>query len=184
MSGTPRQGNYDDGAAIAAIIDDLGESGREAPTEELLRIRSYLASHALRRPSLTRDDELAGLRWQGRVLVPGDLLPRAEAKFLKHVVDRREWPDGTTVEMFMDSLERVVRNASGGVYLERDAGEWKLTFVARSGGWRGDGGGSHIVVVFIPTKGLWVTGYQPAGGLRQIERIGKLAGGRWLRRPD
>lgn len=184
MSETPQRVRNDDGAAIAALIEDFGDSGREATTEELLRLRSYLATHVLRRSSLTRDDELAGLPWRGRILGPGDLLPRAEAKFLKHVVDRREWPDATTVEMFVDSLERAVRNASGGVYLERDAGDWKLTFVARSGAWRGDGGGSHIVVVFIPAKGLWVTGYQPAGGLRQIERGGKLAGGRWLRRPD
>ena len=176
--------NRDEAAAIAALVQNIGEGGRRATEEELVRARSYLATHVLRRPSLTRDDELTGLPWQGRILAPGDLLWRAEAKFLKHVVDRRKWPDGTTLEAFMSSLERVVRNPSGGVYLERDAGDWKLTCVAQSGRWRGDGGGSHIVVVFMPVKGLWVTAYQPAGGLRQIERSGRLAGGRWLGRPD
>lgn len=183
MSETTGHVDRDEGAAIAALVQDLGESGRGATADELLWLRSYLAGHVLRRPSLTRDDELTGLPWRGRIFAPGDLLPRAEAKFLKHVVDRREWPDGTTLEAFMSSLERAVRNPSG-VYLERDAGDWKLTCVARSGRRRGGGGGSHIVVVFMPAKGLWVTGYQPAGGLRQIERSGRLAGGRWLRRRD
>lgn len=166
MSGTREPVGNDDRAVIAALIENLGDSGRDATADELLRLRSYLATHVLRQSTLARDDELAGIPWRGRILAPGDLLPRADAKFLKHVVDRREWPEGTTIEAFMDSLERTVGKVSGGVYLERDAGDWKLTFVARSGRWRGDGGGSHIVVVFLPTKGFWVTGYQPAGGLR------------------
>ena len=121
--------------AIAALVRDIGESGRDITDEELKRLRTHLAAVALVRPTVARvDDEAGGLMWEGDILKGGDWIPRLEAKYLKHVVLNQEWPDGTTIEEYAESLAETVRDPTGGVYIELDEETWKVTCVARSRG--------------------------------------------------
>ncbi len=170
--------------AISALIRDIGESGRDITDEELQRLRTYLAAVSLARPSVARvDDGAGGLMWEGHILKGGDWMPRLAAKYLKHVMLNREWPDGTTIEEYAESLAEAVQDPTGGVYVERDEDTWKVTCVARSHRWTGRHGAAYIVVAFLPAKDPWLTGFQPDRGLRYITQDQLRTSGRWLRRP-
>lgn len=174
----------DEHAAIAALVRSIGDARRRIADDELARLRAYLANHTLARPNRAQvDAEVGGHYWIGRVVMPGEWMDRRDAKYLKHVVGLGEWPDGTTVEEYMQSLFEALMDPGAGLAIERDVGSWKLTFAARSRQWRGPLGGPYIVVPFLPEKDLWLTGFQPEQGLTTIERHWRTAGGRWLRTP-
>lgn len=174
-------------APIAALVKELGESGRPAADEEIRRLRAYFADVALyRRPNVARaDDEIDGWEWEGQSVRAGEYLDRSAAKFLRHVEFGQEWPTGTTLEQYLSSLGSAVRNPNGGIYLEwfdeaRDA--WRLAFVARSGRRRGPGGDAHILVTFLADEARWLTGFQPPRALAYLTRYQGERAGRWLRR--
>jgi len=171
--------------AVAALVRDLGESGRPATEGEIEQLRSYFARMALRRhPNVARvEADLGGWEWQGRILRGGQFMDRLAAKYLYHVEFRREWPEGTSPEEYLASPEGVIRDQSGGISLERDEdGDWRLVFMARSGRWRGPHGGDLIVVGFLAEEGRWLTGFQPQRGRAYVQRNQRRLGGRWLRR--
>lgn len=174
-SGGPRE-------SLAALVRDIGETGRGITDEELRRLRTGLSAAVVAAPNLARvDDDLGGLLWRGRILTGDEWLPRLEAKFLKHVVLREEWPDRTTLDAYTISLTNAVQDANAGVYLDRDLEAWRMTFVARSRSSRGPAGGPYMLVVFLAEKGFWVTGYQPEEEGRSIRPDRLMQGGRWLR---
>lgn len=177
----------DDREAIAALVRDLGESGRDITDEELQRLRDHLATWSLARPlQIEVDPDAWGYRWPNPddpPILPGDRLDQREAKYLKHVVARGEWPAGTTVDDYMASLAQVVRGETSGVYLERDANSWKVTFVVRAPRRPGARGGDYIIVAFLPEKDRWLTGFRPTEGLTQITRRTPTGEARWLKRP-
>lgn len=167
---------------VAALIREIGESGRDITDDELRRLRAHLATRSLPRPTMARaDDELGGLEWQGRILRGGDWLPRLEAKYLKHVVVNEEWPAETTFDEYAESLARAVQNPNGGGYLEWGENVWKLTFVVRSPRRAAPGDRPCIVVMFYPERDFWVTGFQYLAGLARLRRQRLSRGGRWLR---
>jgi len=174
-------------AAIAALVRDVAESGREIADEELRRLRKYLVSWTLDRPlRIVADSETWGYPWPGPddpPILPADQLDQREAKYLKHVVHRGEWPVGTSIDEYMATLRHVVLDENGGVYLERDADSWKVTFVARTPRRRGARGGDYIIVAFLPEKDRWLTGFRPTEGLTAITRRPSIGGARWLKRP-
>ena len=47
---------------------------------------------------------LAGLVWNGRTLTGCDFLPPGEAHYLRHVIGRQEWPTGSTLNDYYQSL--------------------------------------------------------------------------------
>jgi hypothetical protein len=177
----------DELAAIGELVRDLGDSGRDATREEIRRLRTYFAEVALRRqPNFgAADDDIGGWEWSGQRIRGGQLMERLGAKYLYHVEHELEWPIGTTPDEYLESLERVIRNQSGGVYLDRAAdGAWRIGFVARSGRWRGAEGGPDILVTFLAERGLWLTGFQPRQGRAYVERGLGAGSMRWLRRPS
>ena len=151
---------------------------------ELRTLREFLAGDVLHRPTLTRlDPDLPLLEWPpGRIVRPGDLVPIQEAKYLKHVLVDEEWPLDTTINQYLASLARVVRGERSGIYVDADETDWRISFVGRAGRSAGPGGSSHIVVVFIPAKARWLTGYQPLRGAREVERRRESQRGRWMHR--
>ncbi len=107
---------------------------------------------------------LAGLAWQGRILVGPDTLTPLEVHFLWHVQRRREWPDGTRLDGYVQSIREVILDPSSGIFISRYWGEWQLGVARRSGVLRGPGGTDWVLVEYRISLGHWVTAFQPSQG--------------------
>jgi len=125
---------------------------------------------------------LDGLSWGGRRLRAGDMLSSAEVSYLRHVVARQEWPDGTTIEDYIQSIQEAIRNPKSLMFTSfYDAGV-QLGFIAPSGQWRGRYGGDWIMVEYRVNTGHWVTAYQFSGPRGTIPRSTHRSNVRWQRR--
>jgi hypothetical protein len=124
---------------------------------------------------------LAGTEWRGVTLKGSDRLPPAERHYLRHVRKLQEWPVGTSLEEYIESVRRIVRDPRSGVFTSQYQGALQLGIIRRSGDLRGPGGFSWILVEYRLRTGHWTTAYQPddsEGALATQRREGL----RWLRR--
>jgi len=120
---------------------------------------------------------------QGRTVRGRDQLPASERDYLKHVIGLREWPSGTTLQRYVDSLRSTILDPSGGIFRSSIESETLLTFVAPSGRWRGPHGGDWIIVGYGLHYGHWTTGFQPRDGLARYADDTQKGSGRWLHQP-
>jgi hypothetical protein len=125
---------------------------------------------------------LTGMLWQGQPLRGSDLLPPEVVHFLWHVVHRREWPGGTSMGQYRDSLRAVILDASSGVFVARYQGAAQLGVVRETRELRGPNGQDWVVVQYRTGFGFWVTGYQPEAGLGELDKP-QWSDVRWLRQP-
>lgn len=125
---------------------------------------------------------LAGVHWLGQTVLGRDWLRPAEAHYLRHVVVRREWPLGTTLQDYVASIARVVLDPRSGVLVGHYQGAQQLTVLRRSHELRGIDGAAWILVDYRVAIGHWVTAFQPDAGLAVLRRP-ERGGVRWLRRP-
>lgn len=126
--------------------------------------------------------ELAGIRWQGRVLQGHDRLPPSVRHFLKHVVMLQEWPHDTNLARYVSSLREVIEDPSSGIFTSSYQGEAQLGAVRASRDLRGPEGFDWVLVEYRVSIGHWVTGYQPRGGLNDLASSMR-ADLRWWREP-
>ncbi len=166
------------------LIFEAATGGRQLTPDELQQTVDHMAQVGFD-PDAQEDvgGRLVGLSWKGRIVQSGDRLSSAEVHYLRHVVLQKEWPDGTTYEAYLDSLEKVIKDPQSGLLVNqfRDRG-WQLTIVGRSGSMRGPAGSEWIMIEYRLSTGHWVTAFQPREGLDYLEmpeRSQKL----WLRRP-
>lgn len=168
---------------INRLIHQLAESRRPATAGEIEAIREHVASVGFDPTSMARvGDRISGLVWGGRVMHADDRLPNGQVHYLKHVMIGQEWPPGTRVGQYVESLRRAIRDPRGGIAIDSRFGFVRLTFVARSFAYQGPAGGEWILVGYTVDYGSWVTGYQPDNGLRRVV-LDESKDGRWLRRP-
>ncbi len=126
---------------------------------------------------------IAGASWRGRRLKGRDLLPPAEIHYLRHVVVQDEWPRGTTLDAYVESVRAIIRDPASGLFVSRYRGQaWQWAVVRRSGSLRGPGGGDWVLVEYRLETDRWVTAFQPAAGLAYLD-LPNREQGRWLRRP-
>lgn len=97
---------------------------------------------------------LAGIVGNGRVLTASDTLPAAETHYLRHVVKQVEWPTGTTLAGYVQSLEGVIRDRASGVIVSRFRGQWHLASVRRSGPLQGPNGYPYVMVSIVYGQGI------------------------------
>ena len=102
--------------------------------------------------------------------------------FSKHVEKQQEWPQGTTLELYLESVRAVVRDPQSGIFTSRYQGAWQLGIVRRTGDLRGLRGFDWVLVEYRVAIGLWVTAYQAAEGLNELASPQRTEV-RWLRRP-
>lgn len=127
-------------------------------------------------------NRIAGLTWQGSILAATDLLPSAETHYLRHVVARPEWPAGTTLGDYLQSIEAVIRDPTSGVVVSRYRGRWHLAVIRRSGLLQGPGGFAYVMVEYRIRTGHWMIAFQPALGLQHFSSPARTEQ-RWLRQP-
>lgn len=125
---------------------------------------------------------LAGFVWEGRILKGTDLLSPLEAHYVRHALTRSEWPIGTTMKAYAESIRDTILNPSCGVATSFYQGARQLTVVGRTGSWRGPNGFGWILIDYRLAIGHWMTAYQPE------EELGELLSPRredlqWLRQP-
>jgi hypothetical protein len=143
-----------------------------------------LRTHVRLAPNAKAGGRLAGLTWQGRTLTGRDRLPPAEVHYLAHVVVGQEWPPGTTLADYLDSIRGVVLDPRSGVLTSRLYGEWQLAVVRRSGPLRGPQGYEWLMVEYRVSITSWATAHQLRAGLSAITQSPNRQGVRWLRQPN
>jgi len=180
-----------DPAWVASVLDRLaatalvGDQPECVTHDEFRRLREYLAMDVLHRPRLT--GAVAGMVGHQHpvtrtVIRPGDRFPVQIAKYVKHVLDDGEWdPDHTELHAYLGDLVRAVQDERSDVYLELDAGEWKVTFGHEGPADPESGETPYTVVSFLPEKGLWLTGFRPDRGRAYVSSRGAAQQGRWIR---
>ncbi len=123
------------------LILEAATGARRPPPDELQRVLERVARagfdpHARERVR----GRLAVTIWQGRTLMGRDQLPPAEAHYLWHVVKRRGWPSGTSLEAYLESIRAVVSERTNGVFTSQYQGASQFGVIRPSGPLRGSGG--------------------------------------------
>lgn len=123
---------------------------------------------------------LAGVVWRGVTLRGKDRLAPVEVKYVWHVLTRQEWPPGTTLAGYVDSIRKVILDDASGVFVCRYEGVWQLSVARHSADLRGPGGSDWILVEYRVATGHWVTAFQPVVALEDELRSAKRDSIRWL----
>ncbi len=156
--------------SVSDLIRVAGLGLRELSDDELRKIVEKVAKAGFNREhtSLVKP-EMAGLVWKGKPLEVGERLPADEWHFVKHVLARQEWPEGTSLDEYLESLRAVIRNPESSIMVSRYQGiYWQIAFIAESGRWRGVGGSDFILVEYRDGYGFWITGFQPVDLQKQL----------------
>lgn len=153
------------------------------PTPHLLeRVQGYVAGRGFdpQRMQLV-DKQVAGHEWKGRLLRENDLLPTLEQHYLKHVVARQEWAEGTTITEYVQTAEDVIRNAESGILAAKVRNRWHMFFVDRVPDVRPHTGSDWVVVQYAVSEGYWWSAYRLWRGVEQLTGLAEREGNRWLR---
>ena len=102
----------------------------------------------------------AQIEWQGRIVTRSDRLSVLDAHYLKHVIKRGEWPQGTTLEEYTESIRAVVQDPNSGIMASWLRGRWRLNFMANVPEMRPHWGTDWIVVEYDVAE---------AGGIQHTE---------------
>lgn len=178
MGAAKNAGQY----SVSDLIRVAGLGLRKLDDHELQEIVQRVAKVGFNREhtSLVKP-EMAGIVWRGKSLEVGERLPTDEWHFVKHVLVRREWPEGTSLDSYLDSLRAVIRDPESGIMISRYQGTyWQVAFIMRSGEYRGVSGSDFILVEYRDGYGFWITGFQPVDWQRQLQSYRSDI--RWLRK--
>jgi len=173
--------------AIVLILEVASGARASVSAQELQLIREYVAvagfSPTLKMPA---DRRVRGLipPSGGRPLSLRDPVGVDEIHYLRHVIDGREWPTGTTPAAYHASGTRLARDPRSGM-LVSVVGRFGIHvgIVGRSGAMIGRDGHEWMLVEFRLNTGHWATLMQLRRGLRHFDdplRTRK----RWLRLPS
>lgn len=168
--------------SVSDLIRVAGLGLRELSDDELRKIVEKVAKAGFNREhtSLVKP-EMAGLVWKGKPLEVGERLPADEWHFVKHVLARQEWPEGTSLDEYLESLRAVIQSSESGIMISKYQGIYRqIAFVANSGQWRGVGGSDFILVEYRDGYGFWITGFQPVDLQKQLHV--HRSDIRWLRK--
>jgi len=168
--------------SVSDLIRVGGLGLRELSNDELQKIVEKVANSGFNRENTSLvKPEMAGLVWKGKPLKIGERLPADEWHFVKHVLARQEWPEGTSLDEYLESLRTVIRSPENGIMISKYQGiYWQIAFIADSGQWRGVGGSDFILVEYRDGYGFWITGFQPVDLQRQLNV--HRSDIRWLRK--
>ncbi len=169
--------------SVADLITMAATGARRLAPDELRRVLEHVAQAGFDPNAREKArGRLAGVMWQGNVLKANDLLNPLEVHYLRHVLTRREWPTGTTMEAYAESIRDTILSPYCGVAASLFQGVRQLTVVSHSGPWRGPNGFDWILIDYRAGTGHWMTAFQPREGLAALDDP-KRRGVRWIRSP-
>ncbi len=171
--------------SVDQLILDLAQSNRNVTDQEIELLRQHVAAAGF--DPTAREQvrgRLVGVSWQGRQIQSSrELLPPAELKYLWHVVKRQEWPDGTTLDQYVESIKQVVLDPQSGILTSRYMGAWSPGILRQSRDLRGVRGFDWVLVQYRVSRGYWVTAFQPELGLAELLEP-EWSDVKWLRYPQ
>lgn len=158
-------------------------NGGQLTEAELQHVVNHVAQAGFNPHALEQvRGRLSGTVWHSQTLRGKDRLPPVEVKYLWHVVTRREWPDGTTLQEYVESARGVVLDPSTAVFTNHYLGALGAGFIRESRDLRGPEGYTWVLVQYRVALGHWTTTFQPVDGLDELRK--PVWGGiRWLRQP-
>jgi hypothetical protein len=170
-------------AEAGRLILEAATGARQLSADELQQVSEHVAQAGFDPDAReTVRGRLAGLAWKGRTLTGSDRLSPLEVHYLWHVVQLQEWPAGTTLEAYAESIRRVVLDPTSGVFIHRFYGAWQVGIIRESRDLRGPRGREWTLVQYRVSLGHWVTAFQPRAGLAELSKP-QWSDLRWLRRP-
>lgn len=173
----------DSPSEVNRLIVEAATGLRRLTGDELRRVLTHVAQAGFDpAPTARAGGRLAGLIWRGRTLRGSDRLTSAEVHYLRHVVARAEWPRDTTFDGYLASIRATIPDQRNGVLISKYQAAWQLTVLCRSGDLRGPDGFDWILVDYRVGLGHWVTVFQPARGLLELQSP-RRSDVRWWRRP-
>lgn len=157
--------------------------GRALSDSELERVLEHVARAGFDPNARERvRGRLAGFNWQGRVLAGADLLSPAEKHYVWHVLHNQEWPQGTSLQEYLDSIRQVILDPTSGVFTSEYQGAAQLGVVRESRELRGPAAFAWVLVEYRVDRGHWMTAFQPSVGLPALQGPNR-SDLRWWRRP-
>jgi hypothetical protein len=158
-------GNY----SADDLIRVAGLGFRELSPSELNKVVEKVGLLGLNQDPIKKiDHSIAGLMWNGKILQKGDMISPEEAHYLKHVVVNGEWPIGTTLSEYSNSLRETILNPNSSIFISKFDGNWQIGFIGKSSKWQGKEGYPNILVEYRVKYSYWVTGFQPEDILNQV----------------
>jgi hypothetical protein len=168
---------------IARLLPGVADANRQVIDVELRLVLDQVAAAGfdpLARETARRP--LQGQVWQGQTITTKTRLPPAVRHWLLHARVNAEWPVGTTLHQYVESLRQVILDPDSGVFVNRYRGALSLGVIRQTRDLHGPGGYDWILVQYRVATGHWTTGFQPADGLDEIDAP-EWEDVRWLRRP-
>ena len=166
------------------LIQEVSSGTRALTADELQQVLRHVALAGFDPNAQEKArGRIAGLVWQGQIVQGSALLSPAVKHFLWHVVANGEWPAGTTLTEYVDSVRRVVLDSTSGVFTNRYHGELGLGVVRESRDPRGPRGNEWVLVQYRVSRGYWMTAFQPNLGLDELSEPG-WEDIRWLQQPE
>lgn len=174
MKVAQRAGNY----SVDDLIRVAGIGLRELTPGELERVVRHVAGTGFDPNGLEKcGGRLSGLVWNGKTLKGSDMLPPGEAHYLRHVVHGQEWPDGTTLTEYYQSLEDVIRDPESRILISKFGDEWQVGFLGEN---QPGTQYTYTWVDYRVSTHHWVTGLRFSDVNDVIDNV-KRTEKRWLR---
>ncbi len=165
------------------LILEAATASRHPSPDELQEIIAKVAGSRFNPAFRERvGGRIAGLSWQGRTLRGGDTLPPVEVHYLRHVIARREWPEGATLDEYIESIQEAILSPNVHIFTSLYGSEWQLGIIVPSDKWRGPHGGDWIVMEYRLSRRHPVTAYQKNGALDEVVTTPHRSNLRWLPR--
>jgi hypothetical protein len=125
------------GQASAAEVDrmilEAATGARRLTHPELRRVLEHVARVGFDPNAREKArGRLTGIIWQGRALQGSDVLPPAEAHYLRHVVWRQEWPGSISLDQYVESIRAVILDRRSGIFTSQYQGTRQLGIARRA----------------------------------------------------
>lgn len=104
---------------------------------------------------------LSGISWQGNVVKGSDMLGAGIVHYLRHVVAYQEWPVGTSVDDYYQSIKEVALDKQSQLFVSRYHGVLQVGIVRESGKFAGPGSKGIFFMEFRAETRHVVTARKP-----------------------
>lgn len=160
------------------LIKAAGLGTRALTPNELERIVQHVAAAGFDPNALERaGGRLAGTTWNGVVLKGNSMIPPGVAHYLRHVIVQEEWPKGTLIDDYYQSLKSIIQDGRSKILISKLNDEWQIGFLGSSlPGTKYN----YIWIDYRVSRGHWITGLQ-LEDLDEFLKESKKANLKWLR---
>jgi hypothetical protein len=113
---------------VDQLIRAAAQGARVLSPEEIVRVIDHVAAAGFD-PSAreTARGSLRGQVWDRQVLTARTRIPADARHWLLHACVNGEWPDGTLLSDYVDSLRQVILDPESGVFINQYKGELSVS---------------------------------------------------------